>query len=226
MLRSPDTVRVYRYGHMACGIGAGAEDFNQANPRIGHLEARFECAGGIDLDAGAIRNFERMTGVQGTVMDLFDCAQYRAFHGGESPSGWREATPADIRAVFGRLDACFAAYPCKGFRSLLSHAASLTDKYQALNALTLRGMWLVLEAYRDAPIPNLLFENVPRISTRGRCLLDQIVALLHGYAFAHAGGASCLVPGSGRLPSPTAATLLMSRASKRRGMSATPCSCS
>jgi site-specific DNA-cytosine methylase len=61
---------------MACGIGAGAKGFNQANPRVGNLSARFECAGGIDVDPGAIRNFERMTGVKGTVMDLFDREQY------------------------------------------------------------------------------------------------------------------------------------------------------
>ncbi len=183
MLPSRDTVRVFRHGHMACGIGAGARGFNQANPRIGNVVARFECAGGIDVDPGAIRNFERMTGVKGTVMDLFDRDQYVAFHGHEPPPGWKAAVPADIRAVFGRLDVCFASYPCKGFSGLLSNAASLTDKYQALNGLTLRGMWLTLEAYRDDPIPILLFENVPRIMTRGRWLLDQITALLRGYGY-------------------------------------------
>lgn len=183
MLQSRDIVRVFRHGHMACGIGAGARGFNRANPRIGNVVAHFECAGGIDVDAGAIRNFERMTGVKGTVMDLFDRDQYFAFHGHEPPPGWKEATPADIRAAFGRLDVCFASYPCKGFSGLLSNAVSRTAKYQALNALTLRGMWLTLEAYRDDPIPILLFENVPRIMTRGRWLLDQITALLRGYGY-------------------------------------------
>ena len=62
MLRGPIS-RTFRVGHMACGIGAGAKGFNQANPRVGDISARFECAGGIDVDPGAIRNFERMTGV-------------------------------------------------------------------------------------------------------------------------------------------------------------------
>lgn len=183
MLPSSDTVRVFRHGHMACGIGAGARGFNRANPRIGNVVARFECAGGIDVDEGAIRNFERMTGVKGTVMDLFTREQYIAFHGHEPPPGWVEAVPANVRAVFGRLDVCFASYPCKGFSGLLSNAISKTAKYQALNELTLRGMWLTLEAYRDDPIPILLFENVPRIMTRGRWLLDQIAALLRGYGY-------------------------------------------
>ena len=43
---------------------------NRARIEVGPLRARAECAGGIDVDAGAIRNFERMTGVRGTVMEL------------------------------------------------------------------------------------------------------------------------------------------------------------
>lgn len=178
--------RTFRVGHMACGIGAGARGFNQANPRVGHVSARFECAGGIDVDAGAIRNFERMTGVKGTVMDLFSREQYLAFHGKEPPAGWREAVPADIRRTFGRLDVMFSSYPCKGFSGLLSTKASETAKYQALNELTLRGMWLTLEAYKDDPIAIQLFENVPRIATRGRAFLDQIIQLFRAYGYLHA----------------------------------------
>lgn len=180
---SPVTERVFRHAHMACGIGSGARGFNGAQPRVGHFRVRFECAGGIDVDPGAIRNFERLTGVKGTVMDLFNREQYRAFHGRDPGPDWREAIPADVRAVFGHVDVCLASYPCKGFSSLLSQAVSLTAKYQALNALTLRGMWLTLEAYKNNPIPILLFENVPRIATRGRWLLDQIIALLHAYGY-------------------------------------------
>ena len=46
-------------------------------------------------------------------------------------------------------------------------------------------MWLTLEAYaQSAPIPLILFENVPRIATRGRALLDRITALLRSYGYA------------------------------------------
>ncbi|WP_242121192.1 DNA cytosine methyltransferase [Sphingomonas lacusdianchii] len=175
---------VIRHGHMACGLGAGAAGMNAANPRVGPLRGRFECAGGIDVDAGAIRNFERLTGVKGTVMDLFDERQYRAFHGKAPPLGWREATPADIRRVFGRLDILFASYPCKGFSGLLSARAAETAKYQALNDLTTRGMMLSLEAYADDPVAIVAFENVPRIaSARGAQFLAKIDALYRAYGY-------------------------------------------
>jgi hypothetical protein len=45
-------IHTFRHAHLACGIGAGARGFNMANPRIGNVSARFECAGGIDVDAG------------------------------------------------------------------------------------------------------------------------------------------------------------------------------
>jgi site-specific DNA-cytosine methylase len=184
MLQRTSTARVFRVAHMFCGIGAGAKGFNDAHPRVGHLSARFECAGGIDIDAGAIRNFERITGTRGTVMDLFDVEQYTAFHGHPPAPGFVEATPADISRTFGHdLDCMFLSAPCKGFSGLLSTAASVTPKYQALNRLTLRGVWLTLEAYKNNPIPVILFENVVRIATRGRHLLDQIVALLRAYGY-------------------------------------------
>lgn len=180
--------RVYRVGHLFCGIGAGAKGFNQANPRVNGVSARFECAGGVDSDAGAILNFGRMTGTPGTVLDLFSREQYVAFHGHEPPSDWREAEPADIRRAHGDrpLDVMFLSAPCKGFSGLLSAKASGTDRYQALNQLTVRGMWLALEAFKDDPIRIILFENVPRIQTRGRALLDQIQQLLRAYGYVFA----------------------------------------
>src|SRR5262249_30177527 len=72
----------------------------------------------------------------------------------------------------------------KGFSGLLSEAISRSAKYQALNGLTLRGVWLLLEAFADDPPELILFENVPRIATRGRYLLDQIIALLRHYGYA------------------------------------------
>lgn len=188
LLGSHTSERIIRHAHVFCGIGAGAKGFNMAKARVGNVVARFVCTGGIDVDAGAIRNFERLTGVPGTVMDLFSREQYIAFHGKEPPAGWREATPADIRAALVgpdgvRPDVIFLSAPCKGFSGLLSSTQSLTDKYQALNALTLRGVWLVCEAFKDEPVPAILFENVPRILTRGRWLLDQIGAILRGYTY-------------------------------------------
>lgn len=123
----------------------------------------------------------------GTCLDLFDREQYVAFHGSEPPADWREATTADIHAAFGHEnpDIVFLSATCKGFSGLLSESKSKTAKYQALNRLTLRGVWLTLEAYaHTAPIPLILFENVPRIATRGRALLDRISTLLRSYGYA------------------------------------------
>lgn len=186
MIRTSDLHHVIRHAHLFCGLGGGAKGFNAAKARHGSLTAEFECIGGVDVDAAAIRDFERLTGVPGTVLDLFDRAQYRDFHGAEPPDEWREAGIADLHRAFGnrRPHVLFLSAPCKGFSGLLSETVSHTAKYQALNRLTLRGIWLALEAYADDPVEFILFENVPRIATRGRHLLDQITGLLRAYGYA------------------------------------------
>jgi site-specific DNA-cytosine methylase len=175
-----------RHWHMFCGLGGGAKGFNKASPRVGNMVGRFRCIGGIDVNAPAMRDFERLTGTRGTVLDLFDREQFRDFHGAEPPAGWREAGPADIRAAAGGEypHIVFLSAPCKGFSGLLAEGKSRTDKYQALNRLTLRGVWLMLEAFGDDPPELIVFENVPRIATRGRHLLDQIGELLRAYGYA------------------------------------------
>jgi site-specific DNA-cytosine methylase len=178
--------REINHSHLFCGLGGGAKGFNDAQPRVGNMVGKFRCLGGIDVDPAGIRDFERLTGVRGTVLDLLDRSQYIAFHGKEPPAGWREAGPADIvRAMGGeRPNIWFLSAPCKGFSGLLNETKSKTDKYQALNRLTLRGIWLALEAYKDDPAEMIVFENVPRIANRGRHLLDQIVELLRHYGYA------------------------------------------
>lgn len=179
-------LRTYTVAHFFCGLGAGAKGFNRGHARVGVMQARFECLGGIDVDAAAIRDFGRLAGVPGTVLDLFSREQYVAFHGRIPPSGWREATTADVAAAFQnrRPNVVFLSAPCKGFSGLLSEVASKTAKYQALNGLTLRGVWLMLETWKNDPPELIVFENVPRIAKRGRVLLDQIIALLRAYGYA------------------------------------------
>ncbi|RQE78268.1 DNA cytosine methyltransferase [Pseudomonas aeruginosa] len=172
--------------HFCCGLGGGAAGFNRARPRVGNVEAEWVCLGGIDVDPAGLRDFERLAGVPGTLLDLFTRDQYVRFHGKEPPTGWREATPEDIRRAAGgrRPDAVFISSPCKGASGLLSEKMSLTPKYQALNELTLRCIWLMGEAWADDPVPLIVFENVPRLASRGRHLLDQINSLLGGFGYA------------------------------------------
>lgn len=174
------------HAHLFCGLGGGAKGFNEGSARVGSIEGRFRCLGGIDVDPASCRDFERLAGVPATCLDLFDREQYTAFHGNEPPAGWREAMPADLHRAFGheRPNIIFTSAPCKGFSSLLPEASAVTDRYQALNALTLRGLWLAMEAYADDPVELLVFENVPRIMSRGRPLLDRITALLRHYGYA------------------------------------------
>lgn len=177
-----------RHGHLFCGLGGGKKGFNRGQARVGNMRGRFRCIGGIDVDPASIRDFNRFGPGKGTVIDLFSRQQFIAFHGREPSPDWREAAPDDIRRAFTyeRPHIVFLSAPCKGFSGLLPEKSAATDKYQALNGLTLRGVWLMLEAYKDDPVDLIVFENVPRIATRGRHLIDQIVALLRssGYAVA------------------------------------------
>ncbi len=178
--------RTLYHFHFCCGLGGGAAGFNRARPRVGNVEAEWVCLGGIDVDPAGLRDFERLAGVPGTLLDLFTRDQYIRFHGKEPPAGWREATPEDVRRAAGgrRPDAVFISSPCKGASGLLSEKMSLTPKYQALNELTLRCIWLMGEAWADDPVPLIVFENVPRLASRGRHLLDQINSLLGGFGYA------------------------------------------
>lgn len=174
-----------RHFHLCCGLGGGARGFNRGRAQVGSLRARFRCIGGVDVDPDAIADFGKLAGVRGTVLDLFDREQYREFHGTKPPVDWREATPEDIRRAAGneRPHIVFGSCPCKGFSGLLPEEKSRSRKYQALNRLALRAVWLTLEAWADDPPELILFENVPRITTRGRWLLDQIGELLRVYGY-------------------------------------------
>ncbi|QHF48008.1 DNA cytosine methyltransferase [Pseudomonas sp. S35] len=178
--------RIFKHFHFCCGLGGGAKGFNKAKPVVGNMQAEWQCIGGIDVDPAGLRDFQRLSGVPGTLMDLFTLPMYTAFHGKPPPPGWVEAGPDDVRRAAGyeRPDAVFISSPCKGASGLLSETMSLTPKYQALNELTLRCVWLMCEAWKDDPVSLIVFENVPRLATRGRHLLDQINKLLNHYGYA------------------------------------------
>lgn len=178
--------REYNSFGFCCGLGGGAKGFTKAVSRVGNMTATWRCIGGIDNDPAAARDFEKLVGTPCTVMDLFTREQYTAFHGAEPPAGWREVTPDDVRRAAGyeHPHCVFISSPCKGASGLLSETLSRTPKYQALNELTLRCVWLMCEAWKDDPVELIVFENVPRLATRGRHLLDQIGQILQHYGYA------------------------------------------
>ena len=179
-------IKEIKHFHLFCGLGGGARGFNAGQARVGKVSARFRCIGGVDTDRAALADFRVLAGVPGTYLDLFDRDQYIDWHGHEPPDDWREASPEDLQRAAGgrRPDVVFTSPPCKGYSGLLSAAKSGSDKYQALNRLTIRGFWLALEAWKDDPPAFFIMENVPRILTRGRHFLDQIIGVLQQYGYA------------------------------------------
>lgn len=180
------TSREYNSFGFCCGLGGGAKGFRKARVRVGSMMATWRCIGGIDIDPAAARDFAHLVGTPCTVMDLFTREQYTAFHGVEPPAEWREATDDDVRraANYEHPHCVFISSPCKGASGLLSETLSRTPKYQALNELTLRCVWLMCEAWKDDPVELIVFENVPRLASRGRHLLDQIGQILRHYGYA------------------------------------------
>lgn len=196
-----DTTYEITHFCLFAGMGGLSLGLNRGHARVGRVQARMRCLGGVDNWPVAVRNFDRLTGSKGTVLDLFDAEDYRDFHGkvvkddhgkvigwkrADLPAGWREATPDDIRRAAGGEcpDIIATSPPCKGLSALLNPEAAATPKYQALNNLVVRGLQLALEAFKDDPPAFILLENVPRIQQRGRHLLDDVEGLLraHGYA--------------------------------------------
>ena len=202
MLLDGDTINMEaKHFHIFCGSGGGGIGFNRAHVRVGRYQGRMRCIGGIDVDPSAIGDFTRLVGVQGTVIDLFTRAQFTAFHhkctvlskSGKKPkrchqcnntgvplADWREATIEDIRrAAHGeRPNIVFLSAPCQGNSGMISDDLAETPRYQALNALALRAIELVLEAWADDPPELIILENVPRITQRSPELIADIKHVL------------------------------------------------
>lgn len=180
--------------HLEAGIGGCTLGFDQSGAEYKGIHGKFETICGIDVDPMACTNYDKITGARAVCMDLFSREQYVDFHGHEPPADWNEVTPEDIRkACCGQTpDGVFMSPPCKGFSGLLPESTSKTPKYQALNKLVIRTMFLVVEAFRDDLPAFILLENVPRITSRGAGLLRQVKSLLkqYGYLF-HEGTHDC-----------------------------------
>lgn len=175
----------YTVLHLFAGIGGAALGMQQAVEEYRGMVGRFRTLAGIDCDPAACRDFEMLTGAPAVQMDLFSRDDYIAFHGSEPPAGWREVAPEDLLVATGGVcpDVLFTSPPCKGFSGLLPSKSAASEKYQALNRLTVRGLKLALEAFADDMPGIIILENVPRITTRGTSLLEEIKRLLRGRGY-------------------------------------------
>lgn len=177
--------RTYKAFFLFGGLGGAALGLQQSESDYRGVKGRFEILGSIDNDPDACADFATLTGVKAACLDLFDRDQYRDWHGKEPPADWQEVTLEQIRAAAQNQDPDLVVVtaPCKGLSGLLSQDKSDSKKYQALNRLTFRGVWLTLEAWRHNPPGVILFENVPRIATRGKKFLSEIKRLLAHFGY-------------------------------------------
>lgn len=157
-----------------CGLGAGARGFLDARAELLGVGSQFRSLGGIDINAEACADFEWFTGSPALCADV------------------AELTPAELQAFCPKCpDVIFSSPPCKGFSGLLSKKVSDGEKYQALNRLVTLWLELALAAWTERP-RLILIENVPRIASRGKSLLQRVKKLLRaeGYVF-NAGTHDC-----------------------------------
>ena len=158
------------------GIGGFSHGANRAQIEYGGEVYKYRLLCSIDCDPIACQNHDAITGDKtAVVMDLFSRKQYKDFHGQEPPEEWQEVTPRDIWEAFGREvpNTVFLSPPCKGLSGLLPEKSAKSEKYQALNDLTVRGIELTLKAcdIYGGHVPDIIhFENVPRITSRGKHL--------------------------------------------------------
>jgi site-specific DNA-cytosine methylase len=171
------------------GGSAGAAIGKQwANREYKGFKGKFNIVCSIDNDQHCCNDFEKLTGSPALCLDLFSREQFIDFHGHEPGVEWHEITPAEFRKMIldlnsGRIpDGFFLSPPCKGFSGLLPEEISKSLKYQALNGLVVRSMWLIIEAFGDE-VAYIMIENVPRITSRGAILLNQVKGYLKKYGY-------------------------------------------
>ncbi|MGG4090614.1 DNA cytosine methyltransferase [Paenibacillus lautus] len=172
------------------GVGGATAGAMRSQVEYGGKVYKFKVLCAIDSDPVACRNHDLITGEQTAVqMDLFKRWQYVAWHGHEPPPEWQEVTPWDIWQAFKQQVPffLFLSPPCKGLSGLLPQGKADSDKYQALNYLTVHGLEITLQACLEygGRLPAVIqLENVPRITSRGKPLLRQIKKLLIKYGYA------------------------------------------
>ncbi|SUF40716.1 C-5 cytosine-specific DNA methylase [Pseudomonas aeruginosa] len=113
--------RTLYHFHFCCGLGGGAAGFNRARPRSATSRPNGSASAGSTWTRPDCATSSAWPVSRAPCWTLTR-DQYVRFHGKEPPTGWREATPEDIRRAAGgrRPDAVFISSPCKGASGLLS----------------------------------------------------------------------------------------------------------
>lgn len=168
------------------GFSAGAK---RSKIEYGGKVWKTKLLSSIDYDPVACLNHDKITGGnEAVVMDLFTRQQYIDWNGHEPGEDWSEVEPWDIWVAFHYQVPfyVFTSPPCKGLSALLPKKSADSQKYQALNLLTIRGIELTLRACQEygGKVPAFIhLENVPRILTRGKDLLKRIRKLLEKFGY-------------------------------------------
>jgi site-specific DNA-cytosine methylase len=161
--------KIFRVGFGFGGSGPGSRGMLEARVMIDGVEARFECAGSMDIDPVACADYEYLTGKPSLCIDV------------------RQMTPARMREWYGleAPDLIFGSPPCQGASRLLSAKKAKAQKYQDLNELTEIWIDLILAAWPTKPPKLILIENVATLPSRAPEMLDRVRAKLqkHGYVF-------------------------------------------
>lgn len=143
--------------HLFCGIGGGA---------LGFQAAGFHTLAAVDIDPDVCADFQRLTGAPAHARNI------------------ESMEPADLNALTGGTcpDVVFTSPPCTGFSACLPKHMAIKPKYQDLNALTVRGIFLSVMAWDEVP-KLIVMENVPRIQSRGQKWLRHIVLMLEAFGY-------------------------------------------
>jgi site-specific DNA-cytosine methylase len=202
--------REYTVLHLFCGIGGGGLGSAEARAQLDGHEAKFRVMGGVDLDAQACQDFERLVKAPALRGDI------------------AKMQPSHLVEKFGTRSPDFVllSSPCKAFSGLLSKKLSETKKYQDMAMLTVEGIHLVLSTW--ATNPRVIFmENVPRITSRGAHLLDTIRQTLaaHGYAVSEGYHDCGELGGLGQRRRRSSSTYRRSRGSRPAEKSSASCRC-
>jgi site-specific DNA-cytosine methylase len=165
----------FTIGHMYCGIGGNAIGAAAAEARWKNHAATFETVGGIDFDELACVDFQDLAQAPALCADM------------------HKVTPAMLRKAWGRRapDFVMSSPPCKGYSGLLSAEKAKDPKYERMNELLERSLFLLCSTWKEPPAV-IFFENVPRIASRGKAMISRCVQMLqaHGYSV-HAGNHDC-----------------------------------